>query len=369
MSIESSPPSLSLQAKIFLLIVGMLLSAILLEIVVHLLESSPRTKRWSDRPYAFFLPAESHTLQEKDPSPKAAGSYRIIVVGDSFTFGPHLQLADTFPKRLEQMLNLQPEGPRVEVLNRGLCGASTTTEIELVRNALRESPDLLILEITLNDAEPHALSKEEHEAIFNPPWLRNPIFTTWRTLGFIASRIHNTQSIRRYIDYHSKFFKNPQTFEKFHSSIGRIAQQAKEANVPIMAIVFPLFDFPINDRYPFTETHEIIATSLKSHGVRTLDLRNAFEGIPPERLQVIPGSDNHPNEIAHRIAAEHLLAALINENEIPRELIPARIFRQRTGLKGPSVRPEKVFHGLARKAPQRAAEQEAEVDAEETPSL
>ena len=38
-----------------------------------------------------------------------------------------------------------------------------------------------------------------------------------------------------------------------------------------------------------------------------------LRGIPDERLQIRPGVDGHPNEIAHRIAAESLYAWLEKE--------------------------------------------------------
>jgi lysophospholipase L1-like esterase len=270
-----------------------------------------------------------------------------VVVGDSFTFGPNMQLVDTFPKKLEQLLNLNKGAPRVEVLNRGVCGASTVVEVENVRDALREQPDLLVLEITLNDAEPRVLSKQEREELFESRWLKWKIFTVWRSLGFIAARFHNSQTVSRYIDYHSKFFKDPKTYEQFDVAIRRIVTQAKEANVPMVAMVFPLFDFPVNAKYPFAETHEIIARTLTAHGIGVVDLRRAFAEIPPERLQVIPGGDNHPNEIAHRIAAERLLAVIAERGLVPQAALPQRVFRVRTGMKSPSENPARTFEKFA----------------------
>jgi len=345
-SVEKPHP-LSWKARLVLALFGLLVSALVAEVALRIVGTSLKPKTWTDRPYAYFLPAGAHTLQDADPSPKVEGTYRIVVVGDSFTFGPNMQLVDTFPKKLEQMLNLNKNAPRVEVLNRGVCGASTVTEVENVRAALQEQPDLLILEITLNDAEPHVLSKQEREELFEPRWLKWKIFTIWKSLGFIAARFHNAQTVRRYIDYHSKFFKDPKTREQFEIAIRRIVTQAKEAHVPVIAMVFPLFDFPVNAKYPFAETHEIIASALTSNGVGVVDLRKPFADVPPERLQVIPGVDNHPNEIAHRIAAERVLAAIAERGFIPPTALPQRVFRARTGMKSPSQNPAQTFQKFA----------------------
>jgi hypothetical protein len=54
-------------------------------------------------------------------------------------------------------------------------------------------------------------------------------------------------------------------------------------------------------------------------GVPVLDLSAMYQGIPLERLQVIPGVDRHPNEIAHRMAAEKIYLWLESQEMIPEQ--------------------------------------------------
>ncbi len=341
---ESPTQPVSRGAKLLLLALGLLLSLVAVEIVVRVLAVSLKPVKWTDRPFVYVLPEGSKTLQDSDPHAKPSGAFRIAVVGDSFTFAPHMQLQDTFPKQLEQMLNMNAGAPQVEVLNRGKSGASTGTETQLVKKALAEQPDLLVLEITLNDAEPHILSQREREELFKPKWLTWKVFSWWKTLGLIATRIHNSQSVSRYIDYHSKFFKDPKELARFRSALKRIKAQADEAKVPVVALVFPLFDFAVNERYPFHDVHEIIGAELRTLGVSMIDLRRAYRNIPPERLQVIPGDDNHPNEIAHRIAAERLLAGLVKGGFLPQAVVPKHLFRERKDLNGPGADSARVWN-------------------------
>lgn len=343
-----SQTPISRKAKLVLLGLGFVVSLAAIEVAVRLAGSLVKPERWSDRPYAFFLPSDSYTLQDSKRHPKQPGDFRIAVVGDSFTFGPHMQLTDTFPKRLEQMLNTNAGVQRVEVLNRGHNGASTFVETELVRLALEESPDLLLLEITLNDAEPHPLTPEERAAVYQPKWLTWRIFSWWRSLGMLARRIHNSQTVRNYVDYHQRFFTEPEPHAAFASALKRIAAQAAQAKVPVVAVVFPLFDFPINEQYPFTETHEIIRRDLEAAGIRAIDLTRAYRNVPPERLQVIPGVDNHPNEIAHRIAAERILAALAKEQLVPPATLPTHVYRARTDMKSKSSDPARIWPRASR---------------------
>jgi hypothetical protein len=345
---QSPKVPVSRKSKLVLLGLGLVVSLVAFEVAVRLAGSLVKPERWSDRPYAFFLPSDSYTLQDSKRHPKQPGDFRIAVVGDSFTFGPHMQLTDTFPKKLEQMLNTNVGAPKVEVLNRGHNGASTFVETELVRLALEESPDLLILEITLNDAEPHPLTPEERAAVYQPKWLTWRIFSWWKSLGMLAKRIHNSQTVQNYVDYHQRFFKEPEPHAAFASALKRIAAQAAEAKVPVVAVVFPLFDFPINEQYPFTETHEIIRRDLEAAGIRSVDLTRAYRSVPPERLQVIPGADNHPNEIAHRIAAERILAALGKEQLVPPATLPTHVYRARTDIKSKPSDPARIWPRASR---------------------
>lgn len=258
MQSPNSRNPLSRKAQLTLGLFGLVVSLLGLELLCRVLVGTTVAKKWTDRPYAYFLPSDAHSLQDSDPSPKEPGTFRIAVVGDSFTFGPHMQLNDTFSKRLEKMLSQNRGAPRIEVLNRGVNGASTEQEVEITRRTLREQPDLVILEITLNDAEPHILSDKERAEVFGAPWLTWRIFSWSKFLGLIGTRLHNSQTVKRYIDYHSKFFKDPATRGRFGTSIRRIANITRSANIPLVAVVFPLFDFAVDDRYPFHETHEII---------------------------------------------------------------------------------------------------------------
>lgn len=275
------------------------------------------------------MPDPSRSLQERTVTGKKPGVFRVSVVGDSFTFGPNMQLADTFPKKLEGFLNLNNDGAPAEVLNRGHSGYSTVNEVDVVKKTLGESPDLVILEITLNDAEPHILSAKERRELFEAPYLSSKFFRVWSSLGFLLGRLHNNKSRNAYIEYHSKFFFKEETSQAFVGAIHSMHEMCKSKNVPMAVVLFPLFDFPINERYPFLKVHSQIESLVKAEKLPFLDLRAAYQSIPHERLQVIPGQDSHPNEIAHRIAAERLLAFLVQNNFVPQSNIPRMIYPQR----------------------------------------
>ena len=56
--------------------------------------------------------------------------------------------------------------------------------------------------------------------------------------------------------------------------------------------------------------------------IPALDLFPVYQGMSPDRLQVIPLIDGHPNEIGHRIAAEALFEFLIRQQYVSRHYMP-----------------------------------------------
>jgi hypothetical protein len=57
-----------------------------------------------------------------------------------------------------------------------------------------------------------------------------------------------------------------------------------------------------------------------------------YKGIPLERLQVIPGVDRHPNEIAHRMAAEKIYLWMEDQKLLPEIAIISEKFATRLGI-------------------------------------
>ena len=77
-----------------------------------------------------------------------------------------------------------------------------------------------------------------------------------------------------------------------------------------MIVLFPLFANPLDDRYPFVSVHEKVGAIARSAGATLVDLLPYYHGMDWRLLVVEGARDEHPNELANRIAAQALLAAL-----------------------------------------------------------
>jgi hypothetical protein len=302
--------------------------------------SAPKGPKWSDRPEFYFRAPGAPTMQNHPYNPqKPAGTFRVAVVGDSFTFAPFMQFTDTFSYKLQQMLKVSGSPRNVEVINYGVPAYSTSHEIDTTKQAITEGADLILLQITLNDPEikahrPSGLTENMTDR-FGPLKLKGMTKTLarhWKTLGFVLTRLHNSQTHQAYIDYFTGLFMEEKTWKPFTDAMGQLVGLAKESKTPIVAVVFPLFGMPMDEKYPFYPIHTKVKDLMTSLQVPNLDVSDIYQGIPLEHLQVIPGVDRHPNEIAHRMAAEHIYLWLEGQKMIPDEFVIKEKFATRLGI-------------------------------------
>lgn len=95
-------------------------------------------------------------LRGADPViPKPAGTFRILMMGDSFTFGFPVRDEEAFCHLIEQ--GLRAQGLPVEVINAGVSGYSPTLHYISLRDQYLEfEPDLVVLWYDLGDIQEDA---------------------------------------------------------------------------------------------------------------------------------------------------------------------------------------------------------------------
>jgi hypothetical protein len=98
----------------------------------------------------------------------------------------------------------------------------------------------------------------------------------------------------------------------------------RERGVPLVVAIFPLFGNPLDDRYPFADVHAKVAQAAGEAGAKVVDLLPLYRGLDWRVLVVDGVDDEHPNEIAHRIAAQAIARAV--DGLVPRP-VPAGVPR------------------------------------------
>ncbi len=107
-------------------------------------------------PRIFDVRTNAHGLRGPEiTTPKPAGTFRVLCVGDSCTFGSGAGGDRTYPAQLEQLLRARHPGRSIEVLNAGVPGFTSYQGLMYLRSAgLDLSPDAVVIALGFNDIQP-----------------------------------------------------------------------------------------------------------------------------------------------------------------------------------------------------------------------
>lgn len=137
--------------------------------------------------------------------PRPAGLVRVMVIGDSLTFGNAARAEDTYPKVLEQLLHQREPLVNLEVINTAAQGWNTDTEEAFFRQeGITYQPSVLILGFYPNDwvtppqpgAAPRVVLSDDGRWDARPRWLH---WMPYRTI-FLLKRSAAVTYLRDRVD-------------------------------------------------------------------------------------------------------------------------------------------------------------------------
>lgn len=96
----------------------------------------------------------SHGFRDTDfPDQKASSTFRIICLGDSWTFGANVGQEEAYPQRLRALLGQEFPAAHFQVFNLGVLGYSSYQGLELLRRKIIDlAPDLVVIAFVMNDS-------------------------------------------------------------------------------------------------------------------------------------------------------------------------------------------------------------------------
>jgi hypothetical protein len=245
--------------------------------------------------------------------PRPPGVRRLLSLGDSFAWGASVEFEDAYPQRLERGLTRRRHEPW-EVVSLALPGMNTVDHAtQLTQEGLAYGPEAVLLGFVLNDSEDAAAAETRRasdwvEARKQPP---GGLFSRSALVRLVRSRLWATAENRRRIaGYRSMYANDAPGWVASRRSLKTMGDFCRAHGVPFVVAIFPLFGNPLDESYPFTEIHAKVAQAAGDSGARVIDLLPRYRGLRWDLLVVDGVDDEHPNEIAHRIAANTLLHAL-----------------------------------------------------------
>jgi lysophospholipase L1-like esterase len=248
----------------------------------------------------------SHGLRSPEFNPDPApGVRRLIVLGDSLTFGWGVEEPDTYSRVLERMLNAS--GRPYEVINAGVGNYNTSQQVAwFMERGLTYKPDEVVLGFYINDAEPTPRRSES--------WLAA------RSYGYVVlasawDALLRAMNLKEgFVEYYAALYQDDNAgWQACQKALDQLSQTCRARGIPLRVVLLPELHH-VDDSYPFRFVHERVTTRVASQGVPVLDLDGAFKGHEPRTLWVSPG-DAHPNALAQRIIAQRLFAAMTDAEQ------------------------------------------------------
>ena len=244
--------------------------------------------------------------------PKPPGVRRVLSLGDSFAWGASVEFEDAYPQRLERALTRR-RGQKWEVVNLAMPGMNTVDEAaQLAIEGEGYGPDVVLLGYVLNDSEDENAAEARRAADWAEP--KHPprgLLDHWALLNLVRTRLWATvENRRRITGYRSMYEDGATGWIATRQALKSMGDWGRQRGVPFVVAIFPLFGNPLDESYPFAEVHAKVAQAAAEAGARVVDLLPAYRGRRWDVLVVNGADDEHPNEIAHRIATGVILRAL-----------------------------------------------------------
>lgn len=276
---------------------------------------------------------------------KSRDTFRIIGLGDSFTYGLGVSLEDSYLKVLEKLLNEDTLGKyRFEVLNLGVSGIGQKQMLELLTEvAMKYHPDLVSLAFYVgNDLSDNMkyikgkdIEKVKQKGSLNFPF-KKFLKKHSRAIAFSAQKWSNfcfSVGINKYEKKKLFMKKYPEdieeAFELTENLIVEISDLLKTYNIELCVIVIPMefqVDFNLQDKGKYTDANSIIIDKpqttirkiLNKNSINHIDLLRRFrEEKERKGKDLYLKNFRHWNSAGHYLAAEEIFRHLVAEQLIP----------------------------------------------------
>ncbi len=319
-----------------LVVTSVMLSLIGIESFLWIYQSKEETKQklvmpqeWKKRnvniPGAFEAYYWHNILHVRDKNgmrriapfpPKLNGRFRIMIVGDSLTYGYGVHEAGTYPMQIEATLK---RNFNVEVLNLGVNGKQSEGILKVVRKYTPTlQPDLIVYGVCLNDfLPPHVADYPNNMAYRFPfPEAIKEILSERTHLGRLISDAYNSVLMR--LGLRNDFFTD--VLKDFNNYQTRFARDARDMNHFVLDRGLPPIVAMVLNQYP--ELHSKgyqLAMAAEQHlansGMTVIPTEEFYKRYDKQSMEVSPW-EGHPNAEAHKIFADLFISHLQHRQEL-----------------------------------------------------
>lgn len=254
-------------------------------------------------------------LRDREYGPKASGTTRILMLGDSLTFGWGVREEDTPSKLLETSLNGGDSDRHYEVVNSGVGNYNTAMQVSYFFDKGRAlEPDVVILNYFINDAESTPRRKTDGG------WFREHSYayvTILSAVDLIARQYFGKSDWKAY--YSKLYGENQPGWRDARAAIERLARHCEDSGIELVVVNYP--ELHELAPYPFEAVTEDVEQTASDADIHFLDLLPSISDKVPETLWV-SSNDAHPNRSANIRFAEAISNFL--RQDLPDHFDPMR---------------------------------------------
>lgn len=237
--------------------------------------------------------------------PKQPGVFRVIVVGDSLTYGYGIDDKYTVSHLLNDWLS---DGAKAEVLNLGVSGYQSEDIASVIDRFLPQlRPDLIVYTVCLNDFLPSGVGEYSYDyAVPLPDNFKTFALTHSRALQFTSdlydATLRRVHLRRTFFDDILKDFDSYQT--RFRRDVAHMQATATAARLP------PIIGLVVDQSPDYGAQRDMIAAvaeaAMTKAGFEVVPVGGFYRTYYSDQFSVSRW-ESHPNEVAHYIWAKMLL--------------------------------------------------------------
>ncbi|RKY21348.1 MAG: hypothetical protein DRQ55_04655 [Planctomycetota bacterium] len=243
---------------------------------------------------------------------KPAGEFRVIALGDSFTFGVGVQLQDTWAQQLERVLQAERHGP-VEVINCGfVAGHKPPAYLQWIREeAMKLQPDVVIVGLCLNDMGgiPMMAYDAREDSCLSKLWgLIKRRLHSYRVERALARQETAKKSKAKAADFVRVIRNDPRDWNATQRALLKSKAFLEQRGVRFAVAILPMLS-ELHREGRYAPLHQMVTRFALKNGLEVIDCGPPFLGLEESELWAHP-TDQHPNDVGQAMLARSILASL-----------------------------------------------------------
>jgi lysophospholipase L1-like esterase len=265
-----------------------------------------------DAKRTFPYRTNAHGLRDRDRPAKRPGTKRVLVIGDSYTWGYAIAEEEAYPQVAERLLAQQGRVD-IEVINGGIPDYNSRQERQLLEKLMPVyQPDAVYLAYVVNDAEPST-------AMPTPPEEMYRHSRSWFLTE--AGEVLNRRLFRRRVlpsakdnvasNYLDGFEDGSVKWKDSRAAIREMRDLCAAAGIPFTVLMMPDFTQAFDERYGFERIHNAVARWGRELKIPVFDLLTLFRG--EDHMAWLVPWDGHPNAAAHQRIASFLVDKIVSD--------------------------------------------------------